>query len=387
MVYFIYVIVMIAFIDTFAQLPIISPFAQGLGATPLLIGLAVGMYSFTNIIGNIFAGFWIDKNGAKRVLYIGLGITGLILLSYALVQTPIQLVIVRFLHGLSGGLVVPAAFTYLANLSSTSKKGKSMALSGAVVGLAAILGPAFGGIMTATAGIKWVFLIIGALMLITAVLALLLLPQTEATMSRRLDSKETGKSITDLLKDLPLFYAYLGSFALMFSQGVLAYMLPLKIEALNYGNEVSGILMSTFAFTAILIFLLPTNKLFDRFAHENTLTAGLVILGIGLLLLSLTSQLSLLYVIMVVYGIGFAFIFPSINALIVQYTNLLDRGKAFGLFYAFFSLGVVVGSVITGALAVSANGAFLIGTAVVLVSSFVLFMLIMKQKKASASIN
>ncbi len=386
MVYFIYIIIMIAFIDTFAQLPIISPFAQGLGATPLLIGLAVGMYSFTNIIGNLFAGFWIDKDGAKRVLYIGLGVTGFILLTYALVTTPLQLIIVRFLHGLSGGFLVPAAFTYLANRSSDNKKGKTMALSGAVVGMAAILGPAFGGIMTATAGIKWVFLVIGVLMIITAIFAFTLLPDTNATMSRRIDNQETGKSVIDLLKELPLFYAYLGSFALMFSQGVLAYMLPLKVELLNFGTQVSGMLLSTFAFTAILIFVLPTNKVYDRFSHENTMNAGLVILGISLLFLSFSATQGLLYGVMIVYGIGFALIFPSINALIVQHTNVLDRGKAFGIFYAFFSLGVVVGSTVIGALAVSADGAFLIGSAVVLVSSIALYIIIWQQKKASVSI-
>lgn len=386
MIYFIYFIIMVAFIDTFSQLPIISPYAQGLGATPLLIGLAVGMYSFSNIIGNICAGFWIDKDGAKRVLYIGLGVTGLILLIYALVDTPLQLILIRFLHGLSGGFLVPAAFTYLANRSDEAKKGKSMALSGAVVGVAAIIGPAFGGIMTATAGITWVFLIIGVVMIVTALLAFVMLPNIDATTSRRLDNKKAG-SVIDLLKRLPLFYAYLGSFALMFSQGVLAYMLPLKVKLLNDGTEVSGMLMSTFALTAILIFILPTNKLFDRFSHENTISLGLAILGVALFLLSLTSYQNYLYAIMVVYGIGFALIFPSINALIVQHTNTLDRGKAFGLFYAFFSFGVVIGSVFTGALAVTADGAFLIGAAVVFISCIVLFFLIRKQKKARASIN
>lgn len=80
MIFFIYFIIMISFIDTFSQLPIISPYAQGLGATPLLIGMVVGIYSFSNIIGNLFAGFWIDRDGAKRVLSVGLGLTGLILL-------------------------------------------------------------------------------------------------------------------------------------------------------------------------------------------------------------------------------------------------------------------------------------------------------------------
>lgn len=387
MAFVVYFIVMVTFIDMFAQLPIISPFAQGLGATPLLIGLAVGIYSFTNIIGNIYAGFWIDNNGSKRVLFIGLGLTGLILLAYTFISSPSHLIIARFLHGFTGGLVVPAAFTYIANRSSASKKGKSMALSGAVVGLAAVIGPAFGGIMTAKAGIVWVFLITGVLTLIAAILAFFLLPTTEAKMSRRLDSKETGKSIIDLLKDLPLFYAYLGSFALMFSQGILAYMLPLKVEALNYGNEVSGMLLSTFAFTAILIFILPTNKLYDRFPHENTMILGLATLGFGLLLLSLFSAIHALYVIMVIYGIGFALIFPSISALIVQHTNVLDRGKAFGLFYAFFSIGVVVGSVMIGALELASFGAFLIGSIVVLGCSVFLFILVWQQKKTNTLIN
>ncbi len=150
-----------------------------------------------------------------------------------------------------------------------------MAITGAIVGVAAIIGPAFGGIMTATAGITWVFLIIGVVMIITALLAFAMLPQIDGTTSRRLDNNNSWKSMVGLLKKVPLFYAYLGSFALMFSQGILAYMLPLKVKLLNDGAEVSGMLMSTFALTSILIFILPTNKLFDRFPHENTMNLGL----------------------------------------------------------------------------------------------------------------
>ena len=39
-----------------------------------------------------------------------------------------------------------------------------MALSGAAVGTAAIVGPAFSGIMKATAGVEWVFITISILM-------------------------------------------------------------------------------------------------------------------------------------------------------------------------------------------------------------------------------
>lgn len=64
--YFIYFIVIVAFLDTFSQLPIMSTFAQSLGGTPLVIGLVIGMYSFANMIGNIIAGAAVDKFGAKK---------------------------------------------------------------------------------------------------------------------------------------------------------------------------------------------------------------------------------------------------------------------------------------------------------------------------------
>lgn len=379
MIYFVYAIIMISFLDTFSQLPIISPFASSLGATPLLIGLAVGMYSFSNMIGNVFAGFWIDRDGAKRVLVIGLIMTGLILFTYVLVSAPWSLIFVRFLHGISGGFLVPAAFTMLANREESEKKGKSMALSGAAVGVAAISGPAFGGIVTSKFGIEWVFITIGCLMIVTAILVSFILPNSKGTMSRRLDNN-TRTSIFLLLRRLPLINSYLGAFSLMFAQGVLAFMLPLKVEALQYGTQLSGLLMSAFGIAAILVFVLPTNKLFDRFPHQLIMIVGVLIITIALLLLSGAVEQTNLYIIMAVYGIGFAFVFPSINAIIVEQTGKEDRGKAFGLFYAFFSLGVVAGSVVTGVLAMSANRSFVIAACILIVNS-VFMTIIMRQAK------
>ena len=46
-----------------------------------------------------------------------------------------------------------------------------MALSGAAVGTAAIVGPAFSGIMKATAGIEWVFITISILMVLGTIVS------------------------------------------------------------------------------------------------------------------------------------------------------------------------------------------------------------------------
>jgi DHA1 family multidrug resistance protein-like MFS transporter len=66
MAYSVYVVIIISFFDTFSQLPIISPYAKDLGASSLIIGFVIGMYSFSNMFGNVLAGQFIDKMGRKK---------------------------------------------------------------------------------------------------------------------------------------------------------------------------------------------------------------------------------------------------------------------------------------------------------------------------------
>ena len=365
---FILFIVLISFIDMFSQLPIMSPFAKSLGATPAIIGLTVGMYSFTNMFGNIFAGYWIDKQGAKKVLMYGLIFTGGILLLYTIVSTPNQLMAVRFIHGLFSGFLVPAAFTIIANHGKKNGEGKSMAISGVAVGISAIIGPAFGGIIASKYSVEWVFIIISLIMVITAIISFFVLENKRTTITRKIEPPI--QTLLAILKSPMLVISYTGAFSLMFAQGVLAYMLPLQVESLQFGTHFSGILLSTFGITAILIFGLPTNRMFDHYQQQNTMMVGMSTIGVALVLLSMASTLPFLFFCMVLYGAGFAFLFPSVSALLIRHTDEETRGKAFGLFYAFFSLGVVAGSAITGILAVSYGPGFIIAACLLFINTF-----------------
>ena len=83
---FVYLIVFFSFFDLFSQLPVMSPFAFSLGATPFLVGLAVGMYSFSNTIGNIISGFMTDKKGPYLILVLGIFASALSLFLYSFVS-------------------------------------------------------------------------------------------------------------------------------------------------------------------------------------------------------------------------------------------------------------------------------------------------------------
>src|SRR5690606_15773536 len=167
-------------------------------------------------------------------------------------------------------------------------------------------------------------------------------------------------ALMDILKNKGLIRSFSGAFFLMFSQGVLAYMLPLKVEALGLDSQLSGLLLSVFGISAILVFLLPINRIFDVTKPIYTLIIGFTVMGASLLFLSAASIESLLYASMGTYGIGFALLFPSINSLLIDSTDEASRGRAYGYFYAFFSIGVVAGSSITGAFALNPNQGFIV---------------------------
>jgi len=86
-------------------------------------------------------------------------------------------------------------------------------------------------------------------------------------------------------------------------------------------------------------------------------------------LLSVSVDILFLYVALASYGVGFGFLFPSINSLLIDSTSKEYRGKAYGYFYAFFSFGVVVGSSLLGGLPLNIQEGFVLTGIILLVFS------------------
>lgn len=340
-----YLIITISFLDTFIQLPIITPYALSLGASNVLAGGIVAIYSLTNMIGNIIGGHWIDRFGRKRMLVLGMTAVSLILFLYPLAQTGEQLFLVRLIHGLAGGVLIPAAFAYVGDQTTKHNRGKAMALTGACIGAAAILGPAIGGIMASKSQVEYVFYIVAILFIPTIILALMFIKESFKSSDR------SGVSLSHflpLLKNKLILQASLAAFALMVSNGTLSFALPIKVEEMGATSSTTGTLLSTFGIVALIIFLTPINKIYDRLSPIKLVVAGLTIIASVHILLNFTVTVSFGYLLMTIYGVGFAFVFPSMNRIVSEASSKVDRGKAYGIFYAFFSLGAVVGSFLSG---------------------------------------
>ncbi|MDQ0114181.1 MFS transporter [Paenibacillus harenae] len=341
----VYSIVFFSFFDLFAQLPVMSTFATSVGASAFIVGFVIGLYSLANTLGNILSGIMTDKIGPFKLLMAGLLLSSGALLLYHFVDQPVLLIIVRIVHGFVAGLIVPAAFTFSANTTVHNEQGKKVAFTGTFVGLAAIIGPAFSGIMASRTSVPFVFTCVAALGLLLSVLSAIFLRKYKISKKEKDDAPAPSAGS---LFNAGVIKAYGGAFFLMFSQGVIAYLLPLHVQSLGYDSRLSGTLMSTFGIIAVLLFVLPTNRIFDRVAPSRTMAVGMGLMGASQLLISQSGTTLTLYLVLGLYGVGFALLFPSINTMLIQATPAELRGKAYGYFYAFFSLGVVAGSSVLG---------------------------------------
>lgn len=356
--------VTVSFLDLFTQLPIISPMAISLGATPFVVGLAVGMYSFTNMFGNMLGGIGIDRFGAKWVLAAGMAATSINLLLYTLAATPSQLVVVRLIHGLSSGLLTPSVFALMAMVAKKGQYGRTMAHTGAIVGFSAIIGPAFGGIISAKFGYDWVFYSVSILMFVSAFLVWFLVPSPDKKPGKEKRPLLRGE-FKPMLRCRPLINTYWGSFSLFFSLGVVTYLLPIRAAELSSNGALGGMMISTFGIVAILVFILPTNRMYDHFDPQKILSVGMFTVAISQAFLAFFVTKIPIFISMGVFGLGFALMFPAMTTIIMQWVPEIHRGKAFGIFYACFSIGVVAGSFFIGLLKASPSVGFLASSVIV----------------------
>jgi EmrB/QacA subfamily drug resistance transporter len=100
-----------------------------------------------------------DAYGRKPVFLFGLGlfVVGSVLCGFS-TSMP-QLIAFRAVQGLGAGALQPISFTIAGDIFESRQRARMQGVFSAVWGVAAIVGPALGGLITTTVGWPWVFVI------------------------------------------------------------------------------------------------------------------------------------------------------------------------------------------------------------------------------------
>ena len=355
----IYAAVFLAFLDNFVLLPVIAPRAAELGGGSLAVGLAIAAYSFANLIFNLLGGFLADRFGRRRIVVWSLVASPLAIASYAWADSIGWFLAARLFHGASGGVLATSLLAMLGDAAPAGNRGRALGQAGAIIGLAALLGPIAMGAILLAAGLPAVFLGLAALLAVGLIPVVPSLPDTLAVRPKIGLGQGWGK----LLAEPRIRTALIAIFGLEAAVGVVAGFLRTVLTApagvtedaaARAVSSQSGLLFSLFGLVAIGVMLSPWAAKVDQQGPFRVCLAGLVSVAGALGLLWSGSGLWI-WVAMVFYGIGYGLIFPAAAGAITLATSKEERGRGNGLFNFFFDLGLSTGPVVAGIFAVASS--------------------------------
>lgn len=331
------------FIGFQMTLPTIPLFVKELGGSDQMIGIIVGIFTFSSLVIRPYAGHALETKGRRFVYLFGLMIFTISLASFAWITSIALLIIFRLIQGVGFGFTSTATGTIATDLIPPKRRGEGMGYFGLSGNLALALGPSLGLTLVGVISFKQLFLITA----ITGVIALLLATKIRYKKVEPVTRDTSSSFKFDVFEKTALNPSIL-LFFITISFGGIASFLPLYAAQ----KGVSGI-EGYFLMYALFLMLsrVVAGRIYDLKGHIYVFLPGAILIFIALLLLSwLPNTLTLLLAAMI-YGFGFGSVQPALQAWAVEEAAPNRKGMANATFFSSFDLGVGVGAIVFGQMA------------------------------------
>jgi DHA2 family multidrug resistance protein len=176
----------IQILDTTIANVAIPHMRAALGATSETVNWVLTSYIIAAAVAMPITGWLADRIGRRR-LFLG-AVTGFILASMACgaAQNLEEMVIFRFLQGISGAFIGPLSQSVMLDINPPERHARAMSIWGMGVMVGPIMGPILGGWLTESVNWRWVFYVNLPVGLVTLALMWALLPATK-TRTRKFD--------------------------------------------------------------------------------------------------------------------------------------------------------------------------------------------------------
>lgn len=326
--------------------PLLPVFAASLGASSALLGFIVSVSTLTGMVLKPLFGILSDRWGRRAWLIAGTAFFAGMPFLYRFIDSPSQLVALRITHGLATAIYGPVTLAYVAEMYSRGRGERlgwfEMARSGGY-----IVGPALAGWMLLFLDPVQVYTVIG-LMSICAFIPILRLTD----YSPRLQSPPPlGTQIRASLRAGSRTPAIWLSGGLESTVYVATYALKafLPLYALDAGVNIAVIGLFFSLQEAASLLLRPfAGRTGDRIGYLNAIGAGMITIGVPLLLLPTARGNSGLLALSILMGCGQALVFPAATALISDQIDDHYLGAGLGLAGTLNNLGKVLGPILGG---------------------------------------
>ncbi len=334
----------------FMVLPVLATYGGGLaGATPLLIGIAIGAYGLTQAFLQIPFGMLSDRVGRKPVIVAGLILFACGGLIAAQADSMMGVIFGRIVQG--AGAIAAAVMAMVADLTREQHRTKAMAMIGMSIGVSFAVAMVAGPVIAARSGLEGVFYTTAALAIVGIALVIWVVPPV-ARAERHRDAGVIAASFWPSLRNpelLRLNYGIAILHAILMASFV---AIPLALQERaglpreeHWWVYFCALLISFFAMVPFVIF-----------AERKRQVKGVVLGAIALLavvqpiLWLSVESLPWMVSAIVLFFIGFNLLEATLPSLLSKIAPAGGKGTAMGIYSTSQFIGAALGGVLGGAI-------------------------------------
>jgi MFS family permease len=334
----------------FMILPVFALYAATLpDSTPVLTGLAIGIYGLSQAIFQIPLGVLSDKVGRKPVIIGGLLVFALGSVIAAMAHTMWLIIAGRAVQGL--GAIAGPTMALAADLTREENRTRIMAVIGMTIGLSFMGGMILGPIISQFHGIgvPGIFWFTMLLALSGIALVILAVPTPEHSTQHR-DAGIIKSYLGKALRNVSLLRMDVGVFIIHLVMTANFLVLPaifeheLALPRAEHWKIYLPVFAGSFLVAIPLIILAEKKQQIRTLLLGSTLLLILAETGMALG----HTQIDWLLAAFFLFFVGFNFLEATQPSLVAKYSDVSTKGTAMGIFSSSQFLGIFAGGSLGG---------------------------------------
>ncbi|MDB2157026.1 MFS transporter [Clostridium butyricum] len=327
-------------------MPFLSTYSSTLKYnTPMLAGIALGVFGLMQALFQIPYGIWSDKKGNKIVMVIGLLQVGIGLVIAYFANNIYWLIFARAMQG--SGAIIAVGYSWISStITDQKERMKSMSIISTIIGVAAALSFAFGPLIHKFVSVKDMFLYSAIIIFIAWFVIVLFLKDTKNIYNE--ETMEVKDAIRILSKDKSFIALNIAALINNFIMTAIFFSIPQYLEKITGIDGMWKIFMPT-VIVAIIVMRIVVRRL-NNSESVNFLISAFVLSALGVLFYLNKDSFISIFIGTLLFMIGYI----SISTIIPVLGNFIledeYRGTGNGIINSLQYIGSFLGSSIIAAI-------------------------------------
>ena len=341
----IYTVSLITFVVLASVPPAFPKIIQALNVPPPKIGLLISVFSLPSLALGPVVGLLADRVGKKKILVPSLVLFGIAGTACALARDFNLLLLFLFLQGIGGASLHTLTIALISDLYSGVRRTSAIGYNTSIINASTAIYSIIGG---ALAVMGWYYPFLLSLAAIPVALLVwfgLKNPEPRVEKPLKVNLLNASKSLKNT-QLVGLFMVSIAQFMLIY--GAVRTYLPLLIaHSFKSSSLIIGLILATLP-VATSITASQVGRLARRFPETTLIRASFVFYALALFSVPFVSNLWLLLIPTVMFGIGFGICSPIVLTLVASRASKEYLATVISVNGAFCNLGRIIGPLLMG---------------------------------------